>query len=383
MIKLKTLLMESEKSFKAWWLDPSAKFHEVYKDDPQYGHFYWARDYLQKNKSWDMSNPNSPSYILIRDGWIRVTFNYYGDSAIHFDYSKSKKPSQKQMKELKDLAIELNGTLFDDSTNGEIDLLQEEVLKEYLQNPVIYLKKYLNMSAREQKEDLANHNPHLVLKWIEEERSYDTTLSSKLDEEGYDVIEFLKDNLPEDYTDFLDWIYGKLESREIESEAPPSWYILDYREDIKNQWLIHFSDNAKDVWMDQKFKYGLDDLYYVGYTTQHSIEAKKYGGYNFAYALGDYLKYARSSYRSKGWKYGKEAVIFRASGIKAWHHGDEEPQVIFWGPSTHDVVYIQELDGDWGVTNSKSGRVIYRGEFPDVVKWIVTNFNQYKSALLP
>ena len=129
----------------------------------------------------------------------------------------------------------------------------------------------------------------------------------------------------------------------------------------------------------------MPELETLGLTTYHSFD-KKSGGYNFAFTLNDYERYGKNrsfgSYR--GWKYGKEAVMFHASGVKTWHWGDEEPQVIFWGPSARDIVLIENLEGEWGVTNGNTGRVIYKSErLPDVEVWVVNNFNQYRHVLLP
>jgi hypothetical protein len=258
----------------------------------------------------------------------------------------------------------------------------KSLIKEYISNPILDLKYYLNMPARQQKEDLADRYHYFVGDWIKNSRSYDTKLNDLLkNNETYDVVDILKAQYPEDYTDFLDWMYSQVIDGKLDEH--PSWYVLRYMDIIKNQWLLHFSDNAKNIWQDQKFKYGFDDLDRLAYTTHHKKSLKRTNGYNFAYDLKDYAKYGRSRFSDKKWKYGKEAVLFRASGIKAYHYGDEEPQVIFWGPTANNIVYIIYSDGDW-VIEGTNNRVLYKSRFlTDVVKWAVNNFEQYKNVLLP
>jgi len=253
---------------------------------------------------------------------------------------------------------------------------------EYVSNPIIRLKDYLSMSAKQQKEELVNYHPYLVKQWAKTYFDPQTTkfvLQNK--NEDYEIVEELKAKFPAEFIDFLDWSYGQLSKNKI--EPPPSWYVLQFQSIVKNQWLIHFSDTANQLWLDQTFKFGLENLENIAYSTSYTQEAKKYGGYNFAYDIKDFAKYGRSSYSSKGWKYGKEAVLFKASGIKAYHHGDEEPQVIFWGQTAKDIVHLQGGNDGWMVVNSRTNKMIYQNQLPDVVKWVVSNFNQYRKALLP
>lgn len=199
--------------------------------------------------------------------------------------------------------------------------------------------------------------------------------------EDYEIVDEFKSKFPTEFVDFLDWSYNLLGKNEI--EPIPTWYVMEYQGIVKNQWLIHFSNNAKNIWEEQKFKYGISDFDRLGYTTSYNLSAKEGSGFNFSYDIGDFEKYGRSSNKAGSWKYGKEAVLFKASGIKAYHYGDEEPQVIFDGKTAKDIVYLQN-SGDWYVENKKINRIIYRAQtLPEVVKWVVNNFNQYKKVLLP
>jgi len=107
--------------WKAWWMDPHGGTNEISRAS---GHYTWAKVYLRKQGI----NTDQGSYELIRRGWIRITFNYYKDGALHFDHSRSIQPTEKQLSEIKNLAIENRATkMVDDNTNKDISLLQENM----------------------------------------------------------------------------------------------------------------------------------------------------------------------------------------------------------------------------------------------------------------
>ena len=107
--------------WKAWWMDPYGGTNEIGRAS---GHYIWAKVYLRKQGI----NTDQGSYELIRRGWIRITFNYYKDGALHFDHSRSIPPTEKQLSEIKNLAIENKATkMVDDNTNKDIDILQENM----------------------------------------------------------------------------------------------------------------------------------------------------------------------------------------------------------------------------------------------------------------
>lgn len=261
----------------------------------------------------------------------------------------------------------------------------KSLILEYVSNDLIYLKKYLTMSNWEQKIELVNNHPYLIKSFA---KQYSDPQIKKYilnnQNEDWEIVEEFKSKFPEEFKDFLDWSYGQLSKNVI--NPLPTWYVMQYENIVKNQWLIHFSNYSEQIWLDQTFKFGISDLEKLGYTTAYTQESKKHGGFNFAYDIKDYAKYGRGSYRSGTWKYGDEAVLFKASGVKAHHYGDEEPQVIFIGNTAKDIVYLQHIneESEWGVINSKKEKIIYRAQtLPDVVGWVISNFNQYKRVLLP
>ncbi|MFA5132564.1 MAG: hypothetical protein WC444_04580 [Candidatus Paceibacterota bacterium] len=227
------------------------------------------------------------------------------------------------------------------------------------------------MSNADKGFDLAVMDPNMFLTW------YRKNVGEANFEDEQQFIESLyatDKSVLGNYFDDGDVRYSLLN----DPDAPP-FLFMDFEEAVFNKWMIHFTDSAYNVAL-KGFKYGTPNLESLPYT-RHTPQKYKTGGYNFAYDLDD-LHYA---FTGKGTKYGKEAVMFQATGIKVYHHGDEEPQVIFWGETARNFVPIL-VNGDtddWAVGEDKEGFPVYHHESLDkVVDWVVANFNQYKGVLI-
>jgi hypothetical protein len=256
----------------------------------------------------------------------------------------------------------------------------KSLLLEYFTEPVSVLKKYITKTEAERKIELGLKND--CIEFLA--RRY-PSIYEKYRKNNYgESSEMLMKEHLDVFNEWCNFLYEKLNSydyHEYFDTGYPTWNYVDYRSIVKNQWLIHFSDTAQNIYYDQRFNSGVDDYTRLGLTKHLSDGMKDMEGYNFAYLLSDYLRYGKERNR---FKYGKEAVLFKASGIQVWHFGDAEPQVIFWGPSAFDIVYIRE-DSDTGeyYVYSKNKTSPFRGEFDDCVDWVINNFNQYKRILLP
>ena len=161
----------------------------------------------------------------------------------------------------------------------------------------------------------------------------------------------------------------------------PSWAFFNWPKIVRpDTWLIHFTADARSV-RDEGFTRGIDDVTQLGLTTHLSDDYKSEGGYSFAYVAG-----SRDSILGPE-KYGREAVMFRAVGVQAYHSGDREDQVIFWGASVDPsgIVALTYVDGEYCVAaahRSNSGReCLYRGTLEQVVNWVKANFNQYRKHI--
>jgi hypothetical protein len=120
---------EDEREWRAWWMEPDGTLHEVYNRSNNYGHWKFAKDYVLRHGLIDRELADGLCVMTLMDkGWVRLTFNYYKDGALHFDKSKTRPVSERTMSEIKSLAIELGAKkLIDDNLNKEMSLLQENM----------------------------------------------------------------------------------------------------------------------------------------------------------------------------------------------------------------------------------------------------------------
>ena len=258
-------------------------------------------------------------------------------------------------------------------------LLRESLLNEFIGQDMVSLKKYFSMTDEQKKAYLPHEYPYEFDTFL-----YEEGLESNIKGEPYEISDILYSENSELYNKFAQWLYDGIENHtlNVPDADYPAWSYFDSSPKlIKNQWLIHFTDDAENI-ARQGFKYGVDEIDKLALTTHLGEFEKKYGGYNFAYDVERYARYAHSNH-GRGFKYGKEAVIFRASGIELWHHGDEEPQVIFYGNTASSIIPITEgEEHQWAVKSVKSGRSLYESDdFDDVVIWVIRNFVQYRKHL--
>ncbi len=253
---------------------------------------------------------------------------------------------------------------------GEPDIQKEA----FVANDLIYLKNYLTMSDRDKGEELARSFPDQFMEFLEEE---DPDLKEKL---AVGEDEFL-----DDYSEVPDQVlvqFLKQKASDIMEYDPtyaPLFLHGDYQGIVKNQWLIHFTDDAVSV-ARSGFRYGIDDMRNLGLTTSFTDEAKKSGGYNFAYKLSDFERHA---FEGNGTKYGRECVLFRASGVEIYHYGDEEPQVVFWGKDATDIIPVKREDGEWCLPDDDQDKPVFKSEdLGTVTSWVVQHFPQYRKTLL-
>lgn len=149
----------------------------------------------------------------------------------------------------------------------------------------------------------------------------------------------------------------------------------------RQTWLVHFSDHAFDIALNG-FKYGVDQMDKLGLTTYLSAGDKSLGGYNFAFeALSRDAEYAQGQ-----GKYGRHAVLFQNSGIKCYHYGDNETQIVFDGRevSPRQLIYLEKDDGEWKVKSKwrdqKRGH-LFQGTYRNAVKWVMSHHAQYRKLL--
>lgn len=269
----------------------------------------------------------------------------------------------------------------------------ERYLGEYITREVVSIRDYLSMDEKGRKEYLPLEYHDFFDDFLNEEDidfEMPTTPHPEYGQielsfnDSYELVEHLEEINHKIYAQFADYLYQKIIWHElpIPDSEYPAWTYFSEPSLVKNQWLLHFTDYADKI-ASEGFNKGVDDMTKLGLTTQIDEFDKELGGYNFAYTLEDFRKYAYNPNRPKGYKYGGEAVIFRASGIKSWHNSDDEYQVIFYGNTAKDIIPITEgLEDDWSLRDKRTDDILFESnDLEDVVDWLVDNYAQYRKRL--
>lgn len=263
-------------------------------------------------------------------------------------------------------------------------------VNEYLdKNFAIPFKRTLNASDEEKAWMTFESHMYEVRDYLEEHGYLDELDEDSVNElddiiNEYDPImlaRFIKDNFG---SDVVDDIYKEIE---YQNAYPSTHYVMDYTKDIHNEWLIHFSDNASLI-ADEGFRYATENIEDVAYSNCGETDGKQSEGYDFAFVA----EYANNSKA----KYGREAVMFRASGVQSTHYGDEEEQVVFYNNDAKDIVYIARSNGytedsrgeyicedEWYIPSRINGDTLYHSDnIEDIVVWVERNFEQYRKHLV-
>lgn len=270
-----------------------------------------------------------------------------------------------------------------------IRIVTRQVLNEYLDRSYMMpLKMYLNMSDEDKAYECAGRLPWLLRDFIESNNEVYETIeeliegdkldSDVLERDDWEMAEavgpLFNGELARFAEDFIGFVAQKGDTDE------PLFVVADYEKDIRNEWLVHMTDNLCGV-SHEGFSIGvsIDEL---AYTPGRGTTKYKYGpGYNFAFTADEADHAERTGY-------GKYCVLFQASGVQIYHYGDEEEQVIFYGPSARNLIFITKAEygdysGSWVIKSEITNRPIcHFEELQDCVYWAIKNFPQYRNHLV-
>jgi hypothetical protein len=191
------------------------------------------------------------------------------------------------------------------------------------------------------------------------------------DLESYDILDnWLKSATQEDKNNFERYIAYNYDGWSSYDE--PAYTVLNFRKLAKPQWLVHFTEDAQSI-KNNGFIYGHEEFTGLHLTTYKSDKARKSEpGYNFAFQTGS--RDARGAERQD--KYGKECVVFYGAAVQVDHSGDEETQMIFWGPAINkDMIFVmvKTSEGEWCVPSYVKDCVV-KGNFEDCCTWVENNY---------
>ena len=245
----------------------------------------------------------------------------------------------------------------------------------------------MNMNEIDQATECAYCFPYLFMDFIKENYHATEVVENLIEREevpedifdwdDYEAAERLSDYLNTDLKPFCEKII-EFTGHHAETDAP-LFTVASFRKEIHNEWLVHMTskNNIPGLYR-EGFTYGVE-IDELAYTPALGTTDYKYGpGYNFAFEADDASEAEKSGY-------GDCAVLFQASGVEIFHYGDNQYQVIFYGPSARNLIFLfqDSGSGNWYVDSEVTGRRLVEFETLDfLVKWCISNFPQYHNHLV-
>jgi hypothetical protein len=263
-------------------------------------------------------------------------------------------------------------------TESKSEKQSKTLLKEYLEKdynlPLYkYFKWASTASSCEKAEDLAYSCSYYIGEYIKKIYYRYSEFEDLLDDDEFDYedeslietfVKMLEENNLCDH--FITLMQNIVDYYEL-----PSWCTMEFNRVVKNEWCIHFGSDSESI-AKEGFTGGTPDIERLAYT--NAGQQKPYAGYNFAFLIND----RNVDYNG----YGDEAVIFRTSGVEIYHYGDNQNQVIFWGPNVKSFIPIHQEDGDW-VVYGQNGQVLVRcGKPSEIALWATENLPQYRKQIM-
>lgn len=295
-----------------------------------------------------------------------------------------------------DMLWDLSSELYDKLNS--IDEIKDDktagIILEYLEsNHNLPLYKYFewakNATDEDKAKDLMYQCPDIAVKYLETRNACMRDDLAKL------RIEFRKNNDVIYDEEFVDSFGKGIAKNGLLRDLDffmryrgdfydlPSWMTMEFNRIVKNEWCIHFCFDAYSI-AREGFKWGTDDIGRLALTGAGLKKPAE--GYNFAFPIGE-RHIDRNTYgsinpvtREKG---SQEAVIFQTSGVEIYHEGDEQNQVVFWGPNAKNFIpikYDREV-GDWCIYGNK-GQVLKSGSPSEILNWVLDNLPQYRKQIM-
>jgi len=204
---------------------------------------------------------------------------------------------------------------------------------------------------------------------------YDQNLNEFLEDEGIDIAEgkganWIEGASQDELESFEDWNQDHPLS-ESDPYYAPAYESMDYEGTGSPKWQVHFTDDPYGI-ASSGFEYGHPEIDGIALTTWKK-DRKKRGGFNFSFDADSVPNQT---------SYGKNAVIFPTGAINVFHHGDQEHQNIFWGPTTDPLMIFPVMNEgeDWVIYDWNDREVFRSGSLRDCVGWVERNWRQLLST---
>ena len=222
---------------------------------------------------------------------------------------------------------------------------------------MLELIKYFDKSIDEHIDELPEfferNYPNILLDWALENSEYFQD-DDELDEDGEPIYTYpdgvymlvYNKEAYEEYCKFLykisnDAIYNNINDYDLNIYLIPPFLALTKESiDINDEWLVHFTHDKNNVYSILEGGHFLGVPHIDNITiTSSSEDTPSPNGYCFAYTIDDaFYNFDRNS------GYGTDGIIFKSNGIKVFHVGDDELQVIFIGNTAKNMIGFYQKD---------------------------------------
>ena len=215
------------------------------------------------------------------------------------------------------------------------------------------LVRYFEKTIKEKEEELPSffntHYPHIFDAWTSENSTYFVHIEDyDSEEEAMDNIVYpstpyeLKAHYEEAYEEYKKFLVDIIDDymkgdnpHDLVPYLMPLYLTFNFEGVVENDWIIHFTseeDTQKEILESGHF-IGIPNLNNLAISAGNE-ESWAEDGYCFGYDIHDVYY----NFQNNGVSYGEYGILFRASGIKLYHNGDEELQTVFIGNQVKDMV---------------------------------------------
>lgn len=198
--------------------------------------------------------------------------------------------------------------------------------------------------------------------------------------ENYIYLREFKHYILHDYLDH---------SNSLESTPAHRYYIFK-RLLNQNNWLIHFSSDAKSI-KRNGFEIGVENINDLPLTRVYA-HAQDKAGYNFAYLVKDYINSSVPLTYLLNHNFKETAnsglLMFKSSGVIVDHLADENEEVIFDGASVNPKKIVLILPDqsssykNW-IVKSQNPEIPdpFSGSILDAINWVKNNWKNNRNVI--
>ena len=172
--------------------------------------------------------------------------------------------------------------------------------------------------------------------------------------------------------------------------TPAHRYYIFKRLLNQNNWLIHFSSDAKSI-KRNGFEIGVENINDLPLTRVYA-HAQDKAGYNFAYLVKDYINSSAPLTYLLNHNFKETAnsglLMFKSSGVIVDHLADENEEVIFDGASVNPKKIVLILPDqsssykNW-IVKSQNPEIPdpFSGSILDAINWVKNNWKNNRNVI--